>query len=62
MRDPEVKMLQEFLNTTLQTDLVEDGAFGKKTRAAVILLQNIHPPLTPDGVVGPKTAAVIELN
>lgn len=36
-----------------------DGDYGPKTRAAVILFQRHHAGLTVDGVVGPRTAAMI---
>jgi peptidoglycan hydrolase-like protein with peptidoglycan-binding domain len=39
-----------------------DGHFGAKTKAAVVKFQGAqHPPLTKDGIVGPKTwTALIE--
>lgn len=47
----EVKCLQ-----TLLPNLIPDGIFGMKTKAAVISFQKLHN-LVQDGIVGPKTRA-----
>jgi peptidoglycan hydrolase-like protein with peptidoglycan-binding domain len=62
MNDPEVKLLQIYLNThgfpvapTGPGSLgLETTFFGPKTKASVILFQQ-SKGLTPDGVVGPLT-------
>ena len=43
-----------------QPPLAVDGAYGPKTRAAVIAFQT-SKGLTPDGIVGPKTLAALGL-
>jgi peptidoglycan hydrolase-like protein with peptidoglycan-binding domain len=69
----DVKLLQESLNwwllhgynfTHAQMPLVKDGKFGPKTEAAVRDFQSGHrdpdgDPLAVDGIVGPKTWAVL---
>src|SRR5271165_3149973 len=57
LRGPDVKVVQDALNYRRQPfdeELVPDGVFGSKTRAAVVAFQNRHD-LQPDGIVGPKT-------
>lgn len=57
----EVKTLQHVLNAWYPTlHLVEDGAFGPATETAVKYLQT-KAGLTSDGIVGPKTRAVLHL-
>lgn len=48
----EVRTLQGYLN------LIQDGVFGALTEEAVKMFQNVHY-LTDDGIVGPKTWAVL---
>jgi len=58
----EIKELQKRLNKegmAIET-LVVDGKFGKRTRSAVINYQKNHL-LVADGIVGPKTRAVLNL-
>ena len=50
----EVKCLQ----TLLKLDLIVDGVFGSKTRAAVITFQK-NNNLVPDGIVGNKTRSLL---
>jgi len=51
--------LQQALNSLGQAPpLIEDGNYGRKTRAAVKAFQAAHR-LTPDGLAGPNTRAVI---
>lgn len=53
----DVRGLQHALNLAgASPRLVEDGAFGSKTRAAVVVFQKAHG-LTPDGIVGTRTWA-----
>jgi peptidoglycan hydrolase-like protein with peptidoglycan-binding domain len=57
LRGPDVKVVQDALNYRrrfLDKELVPDGAFGPKTRAAVVAFQKRYG-LQPDGIVGPKT-------
>lgn len=58
-RGPEVRHLQERLNA-FGAEMKVDGVFGPATHAAIIAFQ-AQKGLTPDGVVGPKTAAVLGL-
>ena len=39
--------------------LVVDGQLGAKSKAATLKFQQTHPPLTPDGIAGPQTQAVL---
>lgn len=55
---PEVRTLQTLLNQW-GADLKVDGIFGKGTEQAVKNFQSAHK-LTADGVVGPKTRAVLD--
>lgn len=52
--------LQHALNTLkVGTPLVEDGNYGRRTRAAVVAFQTAHG-LDADGLAGPLTAEAIE--
>jgi hypothetical protein len=51
---PAIMALQKMLG------IDADGDFGPKTEAAVRKYQREHPPLVPDGRVGPKTWSVLE--
>lgn len=59
---PDVKNLQGLLNFHLAgtgaTQLVRDGIFGPKTKAAVVRFQTLNH-LNADGIVGPHTRAVL---
>jgi Putative peptidoglycan binding domain len=57
---PEVRTLQTALNQQLfpRPNLVVDGAFGSKTRTAVVAFQR-QAGLVPDGIVGPRTRAAL---
>ncbi|MCC6368028.1 MAG: peptidoglycan-binding protein [Bryobacterales bacterium] len=60
-RGPGVKTLQETLNRLLPAfHLQVDGAFGMKTDAAVRAFQQSRG-LVRDGIVGPRTAAALDL-
>lgn len=37
-----------------------DGINGPKTTAAILGFQKTHPPLTPDGIYGPRTRRVLD--
>lgn len=54
----EIAALQTLLNQDSNASLVVDGRFGRKTRAVVVSYQISHG-LSGDGVVGPKTRAVL---
>ncbi|MBL8938915.1 MAG: peptidoglycan-binding protein [Archangium sp.] len=60
-RGTPVTQIQESLNAHGASGLGVDGRFGRDTRAAVIAFQRSHG-LTPDGVVGPRTAAALGLS
>jgi len=56
-----VKHLQVILNATVAEDsLIIHGVFGKRTQAAVMDFQRKHA-LTVDGIVGPKTWAMLDI-
>lgn len=55
-----VKELQRFFNEKLNSNLILDGVFGQKTLAMVKKWQKEHS-LIPDGMVGPKTKALMNL-
>jgi methionine-rich copper-binding protein CopC len=55
-RGEAVKALQKLLNLKLNLNLIADGIFGPKTKAAVIAFQKLNG-LVPDGLVGPLTKA-----
>jgi hypothetical protein len=57
-RGNEVMELQKFLNNSGFGILVVDGKFGQKTKAALIKFQ-LANGLAGDGVVGPRTRAVL---
>lgn len=57
-RGPAVMVLQNLLNQW-GANLKPDGIFGDKTEAAVKDFQSTHK-LTADGVVGPKTRAILD--
>ncbi len=56
-----VRALQQFLNTQKLTPkpMLDDGGFGPKTDQVVRMFQKVHK-LRVDGVVGPKTVALME--
>ena len=54
----DVKDLQKVLNGTV-ADLAVDGVFGKQTQEAVMAFQKQYG-LTIDGIVGPKTWAIVD--
>lgn len=60
MTDPEVKILQDILKAKgfYATNLASTGYFGSVTQKAVINFQKANG-LSADGVVGPKTRAVL---
>lgn len=59
-RGEDVRDLQTYLNADRRYGGLEvDGIFGRGTEAAVRAFQGDHG-LTPDGIVGPKTWALIE--
>ncbi|SET52631.1 D-alanyl-D-alanine carboxypeptidase [Nitrosomonas marina] len=58
-RGPEVRHLQKRLNS-FGAEMKVDGIFGPATHAAVIAFQ-ADKGLTPDGIVGPKTAKALDL-
>ena len=57
---PDVEMLQRILFSIGYNPGPIDGIFGYKTRAAVMQFQKDNG-LVPDGIVGPKTYAVLDL-
>lgn len=63
-RGPAVEELQQRLNNApaneVPTMLEVDGRFGPITRRAVREFQAAHPPLARDGVVGPRTWAMVD--
>lgn len=60
MTGPAVTVLQQRLKRNY-SKLVVDGDFGPHTEACVRDYQQLHPPLAVDGVVGPATAAFLQL-
>lgn len=58
---PEVKKLQARLKQLGFSNLLPDGKFGAKTKAALIAFQK-SKGLTADGVAGPKTLAALHLS
>lgn len=57
---PDVMTLQTRLASGFGYGLTIDGSFGTRTEAIVMDVQNILK-LTPDGIVGPRTAAAMGL-
>jgi len=57
---PEVEMLQRILYSIGYNPGPIDGIFGPLTRSAVVRFQ-LDNGLVPDGIVGPKTWAAIDL-
>lgn len=55
-----VRELQELLNSLGYDCGKVDGKFGPRTTSSVRLFQKDNPPLKIDGIVGPKTWAVLE--
>ena len=58
MNGEDVKEIQKKLNKTMKCNLDEDGEFGPKTAAEVVRYQS-KKKLTPDGIVGRKTAEAL---
>lgn len=58
MNGEDVKEIQKKLNKTMKCKLDEDGEFGPKTAAEVVRFQ-AKKKLTPDGIVGRKTAEAL---
>ncbi|MDE2031096.1 MAG: peptidoglycan-binding protein, partial [Patescibacteria group bacterium] len=58
-RGDAVKELQRYFNDTLHLNLVIDGILGRNTIAIVKQWQQDHN-LTPDGIIGPMTKAMME--
>ncbi|MFU0799403.1 MAG: peptidoglycan-binding protein [Xylanivirga thermophila] len=59
-RGADVAMLQRILISIGYNPGPVDGIFGPRTRAAVIQFQ-LDNGLVPDGIVGPKTYAALDL-
>ncbi len=59
MSGDDIKSLQEYLNEKGYESGLSDGVFGPKTKQAVIKFQ-LANGLVGDGVVGPKTIALIK--
>lgn len=63
-RGPDVRKLQQRLNSVLGGNLVADGVFGPFTKRAVRLFQQREKDrgalLVVDGIVGPKTWAALD--
>jgi peptidoglycan hydrolase-like protein with peptidoglycan-binding domain len=53
-KGPDVVAWQKYLG------LPADGIFGPQTHLATVTWQQTHPPLVPDGIVGPKTWEMAE--
>jgi lysozyme family protein len=51
--------LNVILGPKLDIPLMDDGSYGRKTRAAVLMFQRDHE-LDADGIAGPKTIAALE--
>ena len=58
-RGPDVRLVQSLLNTIGYNVGQVDGVFGSQTQGAVIAFQQ-NNRLSPDGIVGPATWAVID--
>lgn len=58
MNGEDVKEIQKKLNKTMKCKLDEDGEYGPKTAAEVVRIQ-AKKKLTPDGIVGRKTAEAL---
>ncbi len=58
-RGPMVRHRQHQLKMLGYYRLPVDGIFGQGTRAAVVRFQSDHA-LSPDGIIGPATAAVLD--
>ena len=54
-----VKDIQHMLNVVGKLDLVEDGSYGRRTRAAARAFQ-IQNKLSADGIIGPETRSKLE--
>jgi len=59
-RGEQVELLQKELNAVMDAGLVEDGAFGSKTREAVINFQKKYN-LDVDGIAGPTTCSKLNV-
>lgn len=58
MSGEDVKHIQKRLNKVMKSKLDEDGEYGPKTAAEVVRFQ-AKKKLTPDGIVGKKTAEAL---
>ena len=60
-RGPEVMFLQRMLNKRARQHLVEDGAFGPRTHAALVAFQSANRVAPPHGIAGGSTGCTTRI-
>lgn len=56
-----IKAIQTWLNTYYNTNIVVDGAYGPKTKKALVKAVQTEFGVTPDGIFGPKSKAAAKV-